>query len=234
MAAPTLLEMVRRLRAEAGHALSPAQGTNQLETLKYLLARTQEELWVAFVWPELSGRADIAMAAGQYLYPFPSSPAVTFDMVRQAFATSSPGSDWNEIGYGIPEDVIKPGTFDNDSRADPVQAWDVSSATQFRVYPTPNASGNYVRFKIQSALQSFVSDSDLPTIDATTIVLFTAAELLARAKAEDATTKMQKAQRHLTKMLGNKISAKNKVATLGGGVPNQSLTRTNRNLLWQS
>ena len=92
MATQQLSVMVKNLRSEAGHALSIAQGTNQYETLKYLLARTQEELWVAFVWPELSGRADIAMVAGQFLYPFPASPVVTFDMVRQAFATSSPGS----------------------------------------------------------------------------------------------------------------------------------------------
>ena len=57
--------LVKNLRAEAGHSLSVAQGLNQVETLKYLCARTQEELWTAFVWPELTVRANVQMAAGQ-------------------------------------------------------------------------------------------------------------------------------------------------------------------------
>ena len=72
--------MVRNLRAECGHALSVAQGVNQVDTLKYLLARTQVELWTAFTWPELVVRAPITLAAGQYLYPYP--PSLGFDAIR--------------------------------------------------------------------------------------------------------------------------------------------------------
>ena len=50
------------------------------------------------------------------------------------------------------------------------------------------------------------------------------------AKPEDAATKMQKAQRHITKVLGNKINAKNKVSTLGGGTPAMR-HRINQNLI---
>jgi hypothetical protein len=221
--------MVKNLRAEAGHALSVAQGVNQYETLKYLLARTQEELWTAFVFPDLIVRVNVPMAAGQYLYPFPSAPVpMSFDMIRETWTATPSSTSWSELPYGIDEDCIKPdGT--NTNRADPVQAWDVEGDS-FRVWPTPDTSGANVRFKGQMELKPLIADSDVSTIDATCIILFTAADLLARAKAEDAATKMQKAQRHLVKLLGNKISAKRKIGSLGGGVPWMRLR--NRNLLY--
>lgn len=212
--------MVKNLRAEAGHALSVAQGVNQYETLKYLLARTQEELWTAFVWPDLVVRADTPMVAGQYLYSFPISPnAMSYDMVREAWSSQGNSTNWSPIAYGIDEDFIVPGTGENTQRGDGVSAWDVNGPTQFRVYPTPETNAGWVRFKGNQALAAFTADADMSTLDATVIVLMAAAEILARAKAEDATGKMQKAQRHLQKLLGNKISAKNKITTLGGGVP---------------
>jgi hypothetical protein len=222
-----LSDMVRNLRAEAGHALSIAQGTNQYETLKYLLARTQEELWTAFVFPDLIVRANVAMAAGQYLYPFPTIPvAMSFDMIRETWVAQASSNSWSELAYGIDENLIKPdGT--STSRSDPVQAWDVEGPDTFRVWPTPDTTGVNVRFKGQRELAPLTDDNHRSTIDATAIILFTAADLLARAKAEDAATKMQKAQRHLTKLLGNKISAKNKVSTLGGGAPVLRLRHAN-------
>jgi len=40
----TLANIVRAVRAEAGHSLSTVQGTNTIDTLKYLIQRTQVEL----------------------------------------------------------------------------------------------------------------------------------------------------------------------------------------------
>jgi hypothetical protein len=216
MRTATMLEMVKNLRAEAGHSLAVAQGVNQVDTLKYLLKRTQEELWVAFMWPELVIRVQVPMVSGQYTYTWPVD--MSFDMVRETYFADNDSANWKLIGYGIDEDKIKPdGT--NTNRADPVQAWDVLGPTAFRVWPTPNSSVGYVRFKGQRQLAPFAADADVSTLDATAIVLFAAAELLARAKAEDAASKQQKAQRHLTKLLGNVISAKRKVSSLGGGSP---------------
>jgi len=190
------------------------------DTLKYLLGRTQEELWTAFVWPDLVVRADVQMAAGQYIYSFPTSPvAMTYDMVRETWTASGGDARWSTISYGIDESCIVPGTGLNTQRADGVSAWDVAGPNNFRVFPTPDTSADWIRFKGQQQLAPFLIDTDVSTLDATVIVMFAAAELLARAKAEDAANKMQKAQRHLTKLLGNKISAKNKITTLGGGSP---------------
>lgn len=213
--------MVKNLRAECGHSLTVTTGNNQEETLKYLLGRTQEELWTAFIWPELKYRAGTVLSSGQYLYPFVA--AMPYDCIREAW-TSAAGTattpNWTPITYGITDENLILADNSNSQRADPVQYWDIDSPTQYRLWPTPNTAA-YLRFIGQKALGVFAANTDVSTLDSTVIVLFAAADLLARAKAEDADIKMQKAQRHLTKLLGNKVNARNKVSTLGGGSPNR-------------
>jgi hypothetical protein len=212
----TLTLMVANLRAECGHSLSVAQGQNTQQTLQYILARTQEELWTAFVWPELMFRDDIAMSPGLATYSY--STNVKFDMIREAWAASSSSGHWSKVTYGIGEDKLVPGTGANTTSADPVFSWEANSSG-FQVWPTP-VVGGWLRFKGNRELQPLVATSDSCTLDATCIILFAAAELLARAKAEDAANKLQKAQRHLAKLQGNQVSAKNKVSTMGTGAPN--------------
>ena len=216
MPTDTLGNMVRNLRSEVGHSLSVAQGVNAIETLKYYLKRTQEELWTAFTFPDLKQRADITLSAGAYQYNFPDG--MTYDQIRQAWGSTSGGDNWNPVGFGIPEDLIRTdGT--SVTTGDPVILWDTDASGKVRVYPTPAVSGGGLRLIGNKALGQFVDDADMSTLDATAIVLFASAELLARAKSEDAAGKEKKAQRHLTKLLGAKISAKMKVSTLGGWSP---------------
>ncbi len=216
----TLQQTLSNLRAEAGHSTSVAQGLNNEMTMKYLLARTQEELWTAFVWPELQTRADIAMTPGTYTYSY--NVSMPFDTVREAWAANGSSARWSAVDYGISEDKRVPGSLVNTSRGDPVQFWEsenpATGSPQFRVWPTPQTTG-WLRMKGNRALKPFVASGDFSTLDATCIVLFASAELLARAKAEDAASKLQKAQRHLQKLLGNQVSAKNKISTFGSLAP---------------
>jgi hypothetical protein len=212
----TLVNIVRAIRAEAGHSLNTSQGVNTVDVIKYLAGRTQQELWTAYQWPTLLMRQDIAMAANQYLYAFPSG--FTFEQVREAYCSMSTGYNWLPVGYGVDEDMIAPGGG-NSQAGDNVQFWDVSGDTQFRVWPTPVSANYTVRFKGQRQLSVFLNDNDMSTLDDTAITLFTAAELLARAKSEDASVKLQKAQKYLMNLLGNSISAKRRVSTLASGAP---------------
>jgi hypothetical protein len=212
MASDTLSNMVRNLRSEIGSSLSIAQGQNQLTTLQYYLQRTQIELWTAFTWPDLKIRVNISTAAGQYVYPY--TVDMGFDQIRQAWWAQANSSEWSEVGFGLNESMLK-GDNTNSTSGDPVQFWDVEDTSHFRVWPTP-ASVGYVRFVGNKALAPFLLDTDSSTLDSTMITMFAGAELLARAKAQDAPAKLQKAQRHLLKTLGNKVSAKQKVSVLGG------------------
>jgi hypothetical protein len=62
-----------------------------------------------------------------------------------------------------------------------------------------------------------VNDSDVAMLDDNLIVLFAAAEMLARAKSDDAQGKMSAANELFTKLKGSGI--KNDVFVMGGGMP---------------
>src|SRR6187397_936830 len=122
MLTQTLQEMVANLRSECGHSLNVAQGTNAVATLQYLLRRTQEELWTAFVWPELQLRVDVPVTPGTYLYNY--DIRMQFDSVREAWAANGSASSWSRVDYGISEDKRTPGTLTNTSQGDPVRFWE--------------------------------------------------------------------------------------------------------------
>jgi hypothetical protein len=213
----TLAQLVISVRAEAGHSLLASQGQNTIDTIKALIARTQIELWTAYQWPQLRVRADTTMVAGQYLYAFPVGSS--YEQVREAWTSQSASVNWIPVAYGIEENMIAPGGGNSQS-GDMPQYWRVASgATQFRVWPTPVSAAYTLRFIIQQALTPLLADADVSTLDATCISLFVAAELLARAKAEDAAMKLTKAQKYTLALLGNAVSAKRKVSTMGTGAP---------------
>ena len=212
----TLAQIVTMVRAEAGHSLSPAQGQNTIDTVKALIARTQVELWTAYQWPTLKIRADTQTQQGAYLYDFPNG--FSFEQVREVWTAQSNSYNWNPLGYGIPESNIAPGGASSQS-GDPIQLWDVDGDDQFRVWPTPSTGNYWVRMVGMKVYTPLLADADMSTIDATAISLFTAAELLARAKAEDAPMKLQKAQKYTLALMGNSITSKKKIATLGSGAP---------------
>jgi len=214
MQTDTLANCVYALRAEAGHSLSTAQGQNAIDVLKYLLKRAQLELWTAYQWPTLMQSGDTQMVAGQFLYGYPVG--FDFEAIRKSYTAPANSTSWRDLVYGIDETLIKPGGANSQSGDGP-QFWR-PELNQFRVWPTPVSVNNWVRFRGMKPLSPFLVDADVSTLDAMSIVLFVASELLARAKAEDAATKLKKAQTHLMAVLGNTVSAKRRVSTLGSSV----------------
>ncbi len=208
----TLADLVTAVRAEAGHALTASQGLNALETIKYIISRTQYELWVARQWPKLTIRRDITAGTGQYIYEYPTD--LGFDQIREVFWAPSGSIRWTKLEFGIPEECYSAQTGGNTTQGPRAVFWDVADETHFRVWPTPN-NGGTIRLKGMKPLAPLVADTDVCTLDPTAIVLFSAVELLSRAKAADTPEKEKKAQRHLQKLLGNDVSAKYKVTTLG-------------------
>lgn len=211
MATQTLAGLVTAVRSEAGHALTVSQGLNAVETLKHLIRRTEYELWVSFQWPHLKIRTQVTTVPGQYLYEYPVE--LGFDQIREAWFADQNSASWRPLEYGIPEPCI---TGDGkNSRNGTIELWeDGQEDNKFRVWPTPDRAG-YVRLVGMRSLNNMISDTDFCTLDPTLITLFVAYELLSRAKAEDAQEKLQKAQRHLQKLLAMRVSAKHKVSTFG-------------------
>ena len=47
----SFLDLVRMTRIEAGRSSNPSMGVNDQETVKYVINRTQQELYFKFDWP---------------------------------------------------------------------------------------------------------------------------------------------------------------------------------------
>lgn len=211
MATATLGEIIRKVRAKAGHALTPSQGLNTIDTLRELVREKEYELWVAFEWPQLMQRYNVQTASGQASYAYP--PTLVFDQIRGAF-WSSEGHHWTPMEYGIPEDCID-GNGVNSASGSNARFWeDGNPDSLFRIWPTPDRAG-WVRFRAMRPLAPMIDDTDYCTLDAGLIALLVAGDQLMRAKADDAQAVQQAGQRHLQKLLAAQVSNKHKVSTFG-------------------
>jgi hypothetical protein len=218
MQTATMLQLIDMVRAEAGHSLMTSQGLNSVESLKHLIRRTEYELWTAFRWPMLTIRKDLVITKGQPSLSFPVD--MDLEQIFEVFWMADGSTNWTKMGFGVPEDGILPdGAASRTQASNSLQLWDVyfnqtTGQNMIRVWPTPTQNG-HIRLKGQRLLNATPDDTDYCTLDSITISLFVAAELLARAKADDAASKMQKAQRQLLKLRARLVDDKQKVTTYG-------------------
>lgn len=210
-----LSALVDQLRAEIGASTNVAMGVNMLPILKQTLKRTQEKLWNDFDWPFAWVERDKAMVDGQRYYTFDND--IDFDRIR--LASLYYGNVWRGLEYGITPADYNLSNYDLGMKQDPIQKWRHWEGEQFEVWPVPSSSTTKIRFKAIKKLPALIADTDTATLDDTLIVLFAAAEFLARAKTEDAQYKLQAAQEYYNKLKGNMM--KSPMFIMGGGVPVQ-------------
>lgn len=206
-----LSALVDQLRAEIGASTNVAMGVNTLPNLKQILRRTQERLWSDFDWPFAFIERDEPLLANQRYYAFDND--IDFDRINEAWVRYS--ETWRPLNYGITQEHYNrsdPATY----REDPCTNWRHYEGNQFEVWPVPASAQTTLRFKAIKKLPPLIDDTDRAELDDALIVLFAAAELLSRAKAEDAQAKMQMAMSHYAKLKGN--TSKNRVFVLGGDI----------------
>ncbi len=195
----TLSQMVRDLRLETGRSPNLNFGQDEYPALTHLLRRTQETLYWDYEWQFLKYRQDITLSAGQRYYDFPSF--ILFERIQRIRVKN--GNIWQPVKRGISMDNYNTLDSDNDARADPVLAWDIldaGSGDQMEFWPLPATNGGQIRVEGIKGLGAFISDGDVCTLDDTLIVLFAAAKLLARDKADDAKEALSAAQKHLNNL----------------------------------
>lgn len=210
-----LSALVDMLRSEVGASTNVAMGVNTLPNLKHLLRRTQEKLWQDFDWPFAWIERDEHMANGQRYYAFDNE--IDFDRIRHAHVWYA--STWRELQYGITPGDYNVSNPDLGMKQDPPRKWRHWEGNQFEVWPVPNSAECKIRFRAIKKLPQLIADSDTATLDDNLIVLFSAAELLAKAKSDDAGAKLKSAQDHYSKLKGN--GQKVDVFTMGGGLPSE-------------
>ncbi len=218
-------QLMTDLRAEIGHSTSTALGVNMRDTLQQYLKRTQERLWEDHDWSYLRVKEKKQLQAGCYYYDIPTN--LTLERIEKIHVRD--GGKWKALTLGIDTDEYNQYDSDADVRLDPAMKWMPYGANQIEIWPIPNSNGdastleNYIRITGIRNISPFVSDTDTAELDSLLIVLFSAAELLAKKKSEDADVKFQLATTRL-KTLQGRLSTKRRFS-LSGEPQGQSFER---------
>jgi hypothetical protein len=234
MRGQTLNELLSDLKAECGYSSNAAHGINNRDSLVQVLKRTQRRLWSDWDWMHMRVSRDMRINAGQRYYNCPTDlPYERIDAAEVKF-----GGQWlplefriNERHYSIYDPRI-------DERSWPIRRWDVAedpadtagtpdNRGMIEVWPMPSDSGTpeapgsdqegWIRLTGVRSLRPFTEDSHRCDLDGDLIVLFAAAEILARDRKEDAQVKLQAAQSLYLKLRGNQ--EKNRSFTFGSPKP---------------
>lgn len=207
----TLGQMVTMLREECGHATSAALGQNTLPRMKRVLQRTQEFLWGDYTWPHLRAYREEVLQAGQRYYTFPVD--LSFDRVENVHVRWD--DTWRPVCYGIELGHYNATDPELDDRDDPVARWQVHEDNQYEVWPLPATNGIRLRFEGVRKLAPLIADTDRADLDDNMLVLFAAAEILAKQKGGDAQGKASAASRLYSQLKG--VQSKQTMFVMGGG-----------------
>jgi hypothetical protein len=213
MARGTTLSALRdMLRAEIGASSNVAMGINTQDQYDHVLRRTQARLWADHDWPFGFIERDEALQKDERYYAFDND----IDYDRISVANVRFGDIWYPMEYGITPEHFNSFNSDNGDTSAPAMRWQHYEGNQFEVWPIPSENGQSLRFRAIKKLPVLLSPSDVAVLDDNLIVLFAAAELLARSKAADAPAKLAQATSHYNKLRGN--SNKSDRFIFGGGV----------------
>lgn len=214
----TLAQMRVDLRAEIGHSLNAAHGTNSEATQNYLLRRTQEALFETFDWPMRKIYRDVNFNAGTQYIDYPTD--VIFERINTVWVstTSTSNEHWQPMGYGITPEMLNIHSSASGARSWPVSNWQHNpDQDKIEIWPLPTKAGT-IKIEATLGLAPLVDNTDVCTLDSNMIVLFTAASVLARQKSEDAALKLSEAQDYKRRLIAQISSDKSGGFVLGGGL----------------
>lgn len=215
----TLGVLIDDVRAESGHSLQSNLGTAMRDVLIKILQRQQKRLWEDFDWPFMQIRRDVLTQNGQRFYNIPSD--LTFESIERV--EFKYGDRWIKLQYGIEQPDFDRFDSDRDVRSWPIYKWMEAEGGQIELWPIPSQNANAttksgaVRITGKKNLRPLVAQSDYADLDDTLLVLYSAAEVMAREKADGAKLKLQMAEKHYAKLRGR--TSKNTVFSLSGAAP---------------
>jgi hypothetical protein len=212
-----LQDMLTDLRAEIGHSTNVAHGINDRETLLYYLNRTQIKLYQEYDWPQLIITRDSPLLSGQRYYAYPADLA--FDDITRVWLFA-PGPI-NEVLYGIGPAEMAYSNPDLGQQTWPTRRWMHAPDTgMFEVWPVPDPSAGtinpFLRLWGTKTVKKMVGDTDTATLPDNLIVLYAAAELLARDGTKDAGLKLQEANEAMRRHRVRQHTHKREPFVIGG------------------
>jgi len=214
----TLGELIDDVRAEAGHSLQSNLGAAMREVLMKIIQRQQRRLWEDFDWTFLRVDRDVPVQAGQRYYDIP----LDLTLERLESLQFKYGDRWIPLRHGIGREQLDQHDSDRDIRAYPVERWAEYEDDQIEVWPMPSQNGTsprdgLVRFTGIRRLRPLVAEADRADLDDTLLVLYSAAEILAREKSADASLKLQLAEKHYNRLRAR--NSKSDTFSLSGDAP---------------
>lgn len=213
----TLANLRTMLKAELGYVLTAGVATAQDTELNQILSDMQQWLWWQYEWPFLRTKEDDSLVAGTRYYTLPAGLSYDFPVMVEVKSDDT----WTNVEYGISGDQYNQVDSDDAVTRDPVERWQQYSSTQYEVWPIP-ASAQTLRFWGLATVGALSADGDTAKLDDLLIVLFAAAEKLARMKQPDAAAKLKRAQELFHRLKG--ASRPDTVFTLGSGGLSQPST----------
>jgi len=209
----TLAKLVEELRAEIGASTNVSQGIGSLPSLEQTIRRNQERLYHEYNWPHLIIDRDEPLVMHGRYYTFDAD--VNFERILGAWVKYS--DTWRPLQYGFDPLAYNTQDPEDGEYEDPVRRWRHYEDNQFEVWPVPTANNiQAIRFRALRYLNPLLANTDKCDIDSTLIVLFSAAEILTRLKAQDADSKLALANQHYRMIRGN--YDKSQPFIMGGGI----------------
>lgn len=210
-----------KFKAEIGVELDETVATG--DNARYLQLANNQIAWLIgqHAWLLGKTRAEVALTAGTRYYTFPESTIDIDRFDKEAFVKQSDGYRYT-LQFGIGQREFN--AYGNETEElDPVQRWDLvhdSGSLKIEVWPIPQSAQTLMLSGIGIFTPMTLDASTCP-VDDMLVVLFMAAEELARNKAADAQAKLAKAQAHLLGLRGTRASEYEQFNLSGGGTPRQ-------------
>ena len=160
-------------------------------------------------------RVSLPLNIGQQYYNLPAG--IDFDHLDKPQYTTVSGFRY-EVYFGIDQPEYNVYRSDLGVQATPCLRWDfvnVGGVLKIEAWPIPSTMQT-LEFSGLLPLTQMVNDTDTCVIDDMALVLFTAAEMLAKAQQADAPAKLAKAQAYLSSIRSGKPS-KFEIFNIAGG-----------------
>ena len=220
----TLANVLLMLKGQMGYSLVSGIATAQDQELYTLIDNQQKRLAGEYNWPFLEIRSDVAVSPGNRTKNLPTD----VDFERPVKVEVNWNQIWLEVKNGIDSyeyNVFSSGDIKPVQPVDPVMRWRMASETTFEIWPIPNTAQT-VRFTgcrpLASLKTAGVYDSALTCdLDDLLIVLYVAADKLARMKQGDAQPAYNRAAARMAYLRAS-YPTRNRVTSLTGN-PNYGL-----------
>ena len=197
MAVGTALSVLRTmLNAECGEEMDETISPARVIINNQLL--NNQQAFLANLHTYLRGKAVVSLAAvvGTQYYNLPTG--IDFDRLEEPVYTNI--TSWRyRMEYGIGQEEYNVFRSELGVKASPVMRWqlvNVSGTLQIELWPIPSVAQSIV-FTGILPITAMTTDASLCVIDDMALVLFTAAEILARKQSADAQAKGAKAKAYL-------------------------------------